>query len=239
MHPECGRTVLGLVALLLLWSTAGLLAPAANAQAEEEWSFGLSGYAWLTGLEGEVATLPGLPAAEVDIMVGDVLENLDIGLMALGEARKGRFGVFGETFYVDVSTDGATSGPLFSTADFEQIVRGLTLGGFYRLVPHRDTGVDLVAGVRLWSVDTELRLGAGRAAGQDPRPGRELGGSHRRCQGSGGSGVEFELVRDGMGRCGNCRRVGLGLGPVRRGRLPLQAEAFGDREVPPPVGGFS
>jgi hypothetical protein len=115
-------------------------------------------------MEGEVGTLPGLPAADVDITVGDVLENLDVGLMGSGEARKGRFGLVGEVFYVDVSTDGTTPGPLFSTADFEQTVLGLTAGGYYRLVARVDASVDLVAGIRLWSVDTELRLGAGALA---------------------------------------------------------------------------
>jgi len=161
MRFENLKSATRLVSFLLVWGTAALLSPPANAEEEEGWSFGLSGYAWLAGMEGEVATLPGAPPAEVDITVGDVLENLDIGLMALGEARKGRFGLLGEIFYVDVSTDGATPGPLFSTADFEQSVLGLTVGGFYRLVARDDASVDLVAGFRLWSVDTKLRLGAG------------------------------------------------------------------------------
>lgn len=143
-----------------------LAGAAANAQEEEGWSFGLSGYAWLAGLKGEVATLPGLPAAEVDVSVREVVENLDIGVMALGEARKGRLGLVGEIYYVRVSTENATAGPLFSVAKFERRFLGLTAAGFYRLLDRDDGNVDLLAGVRRWSVDTKLRLDAGALPGR-------------------------------------------------------------------------
>ena len=161
MHFKYPRSATRLAALLLIWSTAAFVAPAANAEEEQGWSFGLSGYAWLAGMKGEVATLPGLPAAGIDVSAKDTLEALDIGLMAVGEARKGRFGLYGDIMYISVSADGATPGPGFSTLDLEQTVLGLTMAGFYRLVAQDDASVDLVAGVRLWSVDTELRLGAG------------------------------------------------------------------------------
>ena len=39
----------------------------ADANSGDQWEFQLAPYAWLAGQNGKVATLPGLPPADIDI----------------------------------------------------------------------------------------------------------------------------------------------------------------------------
>ena len=72
----------------------------ALAAEEDKWTFTVAPYLWVTGQEGDVATLPPAEPAELDISFNDVLEDLDMTLMGIVEARKGKIGIFGEIFYV-------------------------------------------------------------------------------------------------------------------------------------------
>ena len=62
------------------------------------WTFTVSLYGWLAGLEGDVGA--GGRTAHVDASIGDILDNLDIAVMGLAEARYERFGVFTDLNYV-------------------------------------------------------------------------------------------------------------------------------------------
>lgn len=136
-------------------------AAAAPAQADEPWQFQIAPYVWAAGLEGDIATIPGVPAASVDASFTDVLENLDAAFMIAGEAHNGRFGIFIDILYVDVEATGSVPGPLFSTAKLESQTFYSTSAGFWRLWSNERASLDVMAGVRLWSIDTKLVLGAG------------------------------------------------------------------------------
>lgn len=133
----------------------------ASADGGEEWTFTVAPYMWITGLEGRIATLPPLPPAEVDISFGDVLDNLDMALMGLVEARKGRFGLSGEILYLSVSVGGDLPGPEFSKADYEEDLLSATFAASYALTQDVDHHLDAVAGVRFWDLDNTLQLAAG------------------------------------------------------------------------------
>jgi len=130
----------------------------------DEWVVTGTSYLWMTGMEGKVATVPPAPPAELDVSFSDVMSNLDIALMGFLEARKGRFGVFGEVFYVGISTDARTPGPFFAGADYEQDLWGVSFGGSYELTQSDDYQINAVGGVRFWDLDNELELNAGRLA---------------------------------------------------------------------------
>jgi hypothetical protein len=149
---------LGLV-VFLLWPISSI---AANS--DEAWRFSVSPYLWITGQEGEVATLPPAAPAEIDISFSDVIDSLDLSLMVFLEARKERYGVFSEIFAISVSEDVDTPGPFFTGADFEQDFFGLTLGASYALVQSNSSFLDVAAGVRFWFLDTELDLEPGISA---------------------------------------------------------------------------
>lgn len=143
-----------LLSLLIfpLWVSAG---------GGEDWTFTVAPYLWVTGQEGKVATLPPLPPAEVDISFGDVIDNLDMALMGLAEARKGRFGISSEILYLSVSAGAELSGPEFSGADYEEDLLSATFAASYALTQDKDHLLDAVAGVRFWDLDNTLELKAG------------------------------------------------------------------------------
>lgn len=141
---------------------AGLAAVvAAPARAQEEWQFQIAPYLWLAGLNGDVGAFPGVPPADVDASFSDILENLDFAFMIAGEARKGRGGILADVLYIDVASSGTTPGPLYSTANLDSEVLLGTIAGFWRPWSDEGASLDLAAGVRAWSVDTKLQLGAG------------------------------------------------------------------------------
>ena len=144
---------------------AALLLPQA-AQAEDAWTFKLVPYVWMTGLSGDVGTLPPAPPANIDLSFRDVLENLDMAAFVVGEARHGDFFLVGEMTYAKLSTDGKTPGPFFSGVDLTATTFMAGLGAGYTLNRGERHRIDAWAGARIWSIDTELKLKPGILAGQ-------------------------------------------------------------------------
>ena len=71
----------------------------------DQWEFQLAPYAWLAGQNGKVATLPGLPPADVDVdFYDDIWGNINLAGMLVGEARKGRYGLFMDIVYMGHDT---------------------------------------------------------------------------------------------------------------------------------------
>lgn len=140
----------------------------AEAQSSDTWQFQLAPYAWLAGIDGTVATLPGLPPADIDLdFWDDVFDNIDGALMLVGEARKGRYGVLMDVAYVDIEQDGNTPGPYFSSVDLTTKNWIVSATGLYRLIDQTAYSVDLIAGIRYWSVETTLGLRAGLLPGRE------------------------------------------------------------------------
>ena len=90
--------IAALVSLAFMASVAG-----AGAQ---EWEFRVTPYAWMSGLSGEVGTIPGLPAGSIDLSFGDILEELEFAGMLMVSARNGPWVIYLDTTYVRTSLDG-------------------------------------------------------------------------------------------------------------------------------------
>jgi hypothetical protein len=112
---------------------------------EARWESALAVYAWMPGLTGSVG-VAGLPPVNVDLSFSELLENLDMAFMAVGEIRKGRFGVFGDLVYTRTTSVG--SGPQRSS-------------------------VDLMAGARIWNTSADLEV---TTVQLDPPLGFSVGG---------------------------------------------------------------
>jgi len=140
-----------------------LLVMPAVGQAEDDggWSYNITPFIFALGLDGDVATLPPAAPAEVDVPFGDILEELDIALMGVGEARKGKFAILGELFYSRISVDADTPGPYYSGADYDQTLFFVSAGASYRFVEKGNGHLDLLAGLRYWSLDNKFKLDAG------------------------------------------------------------------------------
>ena len=131
--------------------------------ADDGWEFAVAPYGWLASMDGTVAQF-GLPPVNVDASFGDILENLDFSAMVVAEARRGRFGIFTDIIYTAVSVSG--SGPLgvfTASLDNQQFVG--TAMAEYRVVEQGQSSVDVMAGARIWAVNTDVSITAGLGGG--------------------------------------------------------------------------
>ena len=134
----------------------------AESNGSDQWNFQVAPYVWLAGQKGTVATLPGLPSADIDIdFYDDVFGNINGALMFVGEARKGRFGVVMDVAYTDIEMEDPTPGPLFSTVKSRTKSWIVSAAGLYRLAERDWAFLDVIGGIRYWSIDSELSLSAG------------------------------------------------------------------------------
>jgi opacity protein-like surface antigen len=139
--------------------TAPPPAPAATDSAAP--SFSGTFYLWGTSLSGKTSTLPPLPAVNIDASFGDILQELDGGIMGKAEMRLGRWSVLGDVMFTQVSPGGTLKGPATSKVDVRS--RSLTLQGnvLYRLFETETLSLDAGAGARFWYLDNRLDIGPG------------------------------------------------------------------------------
>jgi hypothetical protein len=127
----------------------------------DEWQFQFSPYFWLASLHGTGGV--GNRTAEVDVSFGDIFDSLKFALMGVFEARKGKLVLRTDMEYVSVEDERATPGPLFSdvNAKFKTFIFDPEVG--YRVYddPAKAAYVDVLGGIRVWHVSTELDFGAG------------------------------------------------------------------------------
>jgi len=126
----------------------------------DKWEFQLAPYAWLAGQKGTVATLPGLPPADIDVdFYDDILGNINGALMLVGEARKGRFGLVMDVAYTDIEMEDPTPLGIFYSSMISRTKSWMwSLAGLYRIVENQRQFLDVIGGFRYWSVDSELTL---------------------------------------------------------------------------------
>jgi hypothetical protein len=131
----------------------------AESDSGEQWQFHLAPYAWLAGQEGTVATVPPLPPVDIGVdFWDDVFGNTNGALFLVGDARKGRFGGHLDIAYVDIELDNETPGPLFTYLSSRTKSWIVSATGTYRVLDKPRSFLDLMAGIRYWSVDSSLAL---------------------------------------------------------------------------------
>jgi hypothetical protein len=130
------------------------------------WSFQLTPYLWMIGIDGELATLSGLPPVEVDWSFADVLDHLDFAFASLLEARRGAFSVLTEVSYLRLGGEADLRGPLLEEVELTSGV--LFVSGFatYEALAGDAWRLDALAGARLWHARTELDFGPGLLPGR-------------------------------------------------------------------------
>ncbi len=138
-------------------------ARAADPLVSDAWQFQLTPYFWALAMDGNVK-VKGIKG-EPDVSFSDIWDNLDYAMMLEGEARKGRFGIYANAIYADLSD---TQGAAGFDVKAEATAVWAGLGGFYRLGPWTllpDAGplapevvVDPYAGIRYTYLDTKLRV---------------------------------------------------------------------------------
>jgi hypothetical protein len=137
----------------------------------EDWSFAASPYFWGAGLSGKVSQF-GLPTVKVDASFSDIFNQLDFAFMGAAELRHERFSVIGDFIYVKLSTDADTPfGLLTKEVDVQsESIAGL-LGVGYAVLDGDRGHLDVVGGIRVWSVDTTITLNGGFLDGRSTKDG--------------------------------------------------------------------
>jgi hypothetical protein len=171
IHRKLG---LGVAIALLLSSTAlaadvsPLAVPQAAPEASaEDSSFVASPYFWGASISGKTSQF-GLPVIKIDADFSDIFQNLDFAFMAAAEFRYERFSVIGDFMYTKLSADADTPfGVLAKEIGVQtETVAGL-LGVGYAVLDGDQGHLDVVGGVRVWSVDTTISFNGGFLDGRD------------------------------------------------------------------------
>ncbi|MFH1981359.1 MAG: hypothetical protein ABIL58_05925 [Pseudomonadota bacterium] len=100
-----GRRILMVPVVFAAIVAAGPARVSLAQSSADQWRFGVTPYFWFINLAGDLRYSPiagGSP--HVEISNKDLLQKLDLGFMLSGEARKGRWSVFTDVIYFDLSS---------------------------------------------------------------------------------------------------------------------------------------
>ncbi|RAH97246.1 hypothetical protein DLJ53_28985 [Acuticoccus sediminis] len=136
----------------------GLAAPIPQEEFEKRWSVTAGVYLWGAGLDGKVG-VGGYGPADVNLSFGDILEDLDIAVMAASEIRYDRFGLFTDLFYTKTSSSASVLDGYVDVSVGTSIFAGTAMAE-YRVLQQDQSSLDVMAGARVWSVKADLDLRA-------------------------------------------------------------------------------
>src|ERR1700690_549386 len=91
---------------------------AKDATSPSDWGFQVTPYLWLAGMGGTITTASGR-SASFSQSFSDIMDNLNAGVMLLGEARYQRWHLLADFDYVRLTTDAARSGPILGQPSVE------------------------------------------------------------------------------------------------------------------------
>lgn len=159
-----------LLAICILSNTAAQSAvesassdsPAVAGSQQNAWSYSITPYAWMKGMEGTVGI--GDLEVPVDESFSDILDDLELGMMLAMEAHKGKWGVFGDVEYAKLESDQETLLGIRTTEVKEWI---LTSGALYRVVDNGQMQIDMGAGIRYTHTKLSISAPIGSASDSD------------------------------------------------------------------------
>jgi hypothetical protein len=125
---------------------------------DDQWHFNLGSPGWLASLSGTVG-LQGVNT-HVDVGIDQILKHVDSLMSLSAEVRKGRFGIYGDFLYMDLS-DPVYPGNIISKADIAMSQYLADGEVYYRILEGPRGWLDLRAGARYTNVYTNLELTRG------------------------------------------------------------------------------
>jgi hypothetical protein len=125
---------------------------------DDQWHFNLASPGWLAGLSGTVG-LRGVNT-HVDVGFDQILKHVDSLMSLSAEVRKGRFGIYGDFLYMDLS-DPVYPKRIISKADIAMSQYLADGEVYYRILEGPRGWLDLRAGARYTNVYTNLELTRG------------------------------------------------------------------------------
>lgn len=127
--------------------------------AADEWEYSFAPSFWATGLQGNI-TADGV-SADLDAGFNDTLDVLDFGATLAFEARKRRWGVFGEAAYLKLSPSARVPDSFGGSAGvkFDKAIASAAV--LRNVVDNPKARLDLLAGLRYTAAEAEFKSGSG------------------------------------------------------------------------------
>lgn len=127
----------------------------APASAQDSWEYKAYLYLWGAGIGGKTTT-----GQDIDVSFGDLVDNLEFGIMGSLEAKKGPWAIFGDAVYLNIADDGvAAVGPGIPVS-VDADVKGLvfTTAAGYDVIGEGPNSLNAFGGVRYVDIDTTVNL---------------------------------------------------------------------------------
>jgi len=168
----------------LLAFLTGISLPAiANAQSPQAaeagaWQYAATLYLYLPSLGGSTAFPVVTGGSDISVDPGKLVDSLESAFMGSFNAHNGRWGMFTDVVYLDLSGTKSNSRdftigggvPAGTTANLDWNLKGVawTLAGEYRVSSDANFTMDVLAGARYFDLDTTLGWGISGSLGSLP-----------------------------------------------------------------------
>lgn len=161
-HSILMAAVLALAAMQTGARAADLTEPVPDSS---DWTFTAAAYLWASGINGTSGVF-GFQPQDIDVSFGDILEHLDMAFMGMGEARNGPFSLGMDLMYSKIGASVDTpAGILASSLDVTMTNFVGTAVAGYAVMDSGSSHLDVVAGARLWSVNSDFDFEGGSLDG--------------------------------------------------------------------------
>ena len=161
------RIVPGMVLLALIMAASFTVsAQAQTAAPDDTWKFSITPYLWMPSVDGTLnySSPSGGGAPSVDVGADQILESLEAAFMISGEVRKGRWSMFTDFIYLELSNQdssvqsinfGGTAVSSSANVSTDSTLRGTiwTLGAGYAALPGRPVTLDVFGGLRYAGIE--------------------------------------------------------------------------------------
>ena len=157
------------VALKVDSETVGASTPSTKQDSsdDEGWHFAVTPYLFLSGIKGTVGARGRAFDLGSSDFEGGKRDNFAIGFMAAVEARRGRFVIVNDMIWANLTSEKDTVGPLYSTTKVGTKLFIIDPEAGYRFVNSEKGSIDVLGGVRVWSVEASLSATSGVLPGFD------------------------------------------------------------------------
>lgn len=127
------------------------------------WEF--TPYLWAAGVDRTVTARGREVPVDADFV--DLLKKLDGAVSFALNGQRDRVRFLSEVYLIRLTDEHGTPGPVFNRVTAERTRLLVETGLAYRILRHRGSSLDLLAGARSWDFDTKIEFQGGPLG---PRP---------------------------------------------------------------------
>ena len=123
-----------------------------------EWTGHVTPYLWAFGLDGRATPFAGAPTIDFDFSFGDLAEDADGAFFLWAYARRDRLVLLGDFTESSSSKDGEIQPGVSADGSVRQT--SLTLAGGWRVFEDERGAIDVLGGLRQWSLRASVAVPA-------------------------------------------------------------------------------